>query len=221
MAGRFTIDSREYDATMQKYVEIRMPKDVTKLLNSKAIAFLSGLKVKGQSRRIPGVIPETKSAAKKDIRGKLSRVKFHGEIGDEAKVGTMAMAIVQSRRKKKGLPLFTQTLARRVARTMTRARVRARGYMKSGWLWALKPLIEAQGKTFRKNLTGRSKGEGSPARIGKAAVLLRNEVRPAQNLPDPNRAMKRAFKGHIADMKVYIENRLRQGIKEIKGRRRK
>jgi hypothetical protein len=83
----------------------------------------------------------------------------------------------------------------------------------------LKDIVEATGKTFRKKLVGRPKGKASAARLGKQEVWMQNEVKPAQNLPDPKRAMSTAFKAHSNDMKVYIENRLRPGMDEIKGKK--
>lgn len=208
MAASFKLNTKEFDRTLRKYVET----------SSRTIPVIVNTKAYYIARR---AVAETPMAETKGIRSFFHR---------NARVPGMIINKKRGERGEKGLYGKEMEMA---IKTMLASRLRARAFVKSGWLWAVKKLAP-----YAERISGPSLGMGRPKAVGKpkgsaepantsagwrcrakiintvtAAWDTRNNV---ENIATP--ALQRAFNFERQSMIAYMERKLkhaarRSGIK--------
>lgn len=205
-AVSFKINTREFDRTLREYANYSK-RDVQTIVNTKAFYI---------ARR---AVAETPMADGKDIRDFI-----------RSDSGAIAGKMINARRAKRGEKgLYGKAMAKEVA-AMLAKRLRARAFIKSGWLWAVKKLEPYAEKVGRKPSIGRGKpqavgkpkGSAEPATSGgwrcrskiintvTAAWDTRQEV---AKVAEP--ALQRAFDYERQSMLQYIENKLRKSAQSL------
>jgi hypothetical protein len=195
---KFKVDTREFDKTMREYVNYSK-RDISTIVNTKAYYI---------ARR---AVAETPLAESKEIREFIKRDS-----------GRIAGSIINARRGQRGEKgLYGKEMAKAVA-TMLASRLRARAFIKSGWLWAVKVLAphaeKIGGPSLGKGkpeLIGKPKGGATPAVEGwsvRASII--NTVTAAWDKRDgaakvAEPALERAFEFERQSMLGYIERKLR------------
>ena len=198
-------DSREFRWTLKEYSRLNK-RDNAVLLNAKALQL---------SFR---ALKKTPSAKQVQIRADLREI-----VTDRnGKPVMRAYAIVNQRRRKAGKPGASRKEMKRLAVQLIRGRVRSAGFLKSGWIPAVKKLLKAVPAKDRARDRIRGK---PPSRIertiqkekGFARIARRglnpfaeigNEILPAQRVGLP--AFRSALRFVKRDMHRYIKRKYRE-----------
>jgi hypothetical protein len=196
------IDTREFDKTLRQYLNI----------SKRSIEVATNTKAYYIARR---AVAETPMADGDSIR------RYIGHSS-----GRVAGMIINKRLGERGeRGLYGKDMAMAV-KTMLASRLRARAFIKSGWLWAVKKLAP-----FAESIRGPSLGKGRPKIIGNAKGTARpassgwkcraeivNNVTAAWDrrsgawdVAFP--ALKRAFEFERLSMISYIEKKLKSAAK--------
>lgn len=199
MKAGFTMDNREFDQTLRKYVQTS-PRDIATIVNTKAFYIARRATVE-----TPAVTPQ-------EIREFAAR--------DGGKI--MGMLINKRRGLKGEKGLYGDAMAKMIA-TVKAARLRSRAFLKSGWLWAVKalePYAEKRGapRVDRKaRAIGKAKGSAKPAANGwHVEAEIVNKVTAAWDDKDgaakiAEPALQRAFDFETRSMLDYMERKMKDG----------
>lgn len=202
MSGGFKIDRREFDAAIRKYVEYSK-RDIPTIVNTKAFYIARRATV------------ETPSVSPAEIREYFNR-----ETGQH--LGMM----VNARRGKRGdKGLYGKDMAKAIA-LVKAARLRARAFLKSGWLWAVKDLepyaekIGAPRVDRKAKAVGQAKGKGIRASQGwRVVAKIINTVTAkwdkqdgAAKVAEP--ALQRAIDFETASTLGYIERKMKASARK-------
>jgi len=151
------------------------------------------------------------------------RLKRPKRIFADMDKNSLAYRIIVSRMRERGESFTEQEIVQKAVR-MRGARLRAIGFIKSGWIYAVRELSKVVGYTGNQfikysksdtaRMTGLPKGFVRPAKprlngivecvIGNSA-LLNNTGNP---MPVAQRGLDKAFQEVVADMKQHLENRM-------------
>ena len=161
------------------------------------------------------------------IGNKVSKSRKTGQLRKGKRIlkdDSFAARIVNSRRKKAGHPLIWGKELEKAAQKLINMRVRAVGFLKSGWMPAIKKLsYVVDRKDKRPWPKGLSKGKARPKGWGRPAKgELKPEAWIANSATNNNlRAIRkieaglsRGMAASIADMAVYIERKLGRDYKK-------
>lgn len=203
MAGvTFKLNTKEFDRTLREYAKYSK-RDVPVIVNTKAYYI---------ARR---AVAETPMADKKEIQDFIRR--------DSGKVAGMIINKRRGGRGEKGL--YGKEMAKSVA-AMLAFRIRARAFIKSGWLWAVKKLAPHAEKIGGPSLgrgkpkeAGKPKGGATPATSGwKCVAKILNTVTAAWDnrsgagdVAQP--ALERAFEFERKSMLAYMERKQRNAAR--------
>jgi hypothetical protein len=207
MAVTFKINTREFDQTMREYMKYTK-RDVQTIVNTKAYYI---------ARR---AVAETPMAESPKIRAYL--------LGESGRIAGMIINKRRGQRGEKGLYGKEMLMA---VKSMLAARLRSRGFIKSGWLWAVKKLAPYAEKisgpslgrgASKINTSGQPKGGATPAMEGGWSVRAKilntvtaawDERDGAAKVAEP--ALARAFEFERQSMLAYIEKKLRQSANSL------
>lgn len=199
MSGvKFRLDRRDFDRTLRRYIEFSN-RDIPTIVNTKAFYI---------ARRATVETPA------------VSAAEIRAFIGKED--GAVIGRIINKRRGAKGEKgLYGKEMAKMVA-TVKAARLKARAFLKSGWLWAIKqlepyaekpgaPRVDRSAKAI-----GMAKGSAIPARQGfRVVAKIINTVTAkwdkrdgAAKIAEP--ALQKAFDFEEKSMLDYIERKLKK-----------
>lgn len=201
----FKLDTKEFDATLKRYRRLSR-RDEVEIVNTKAYFI---------ARR---AVVETIKADKGKIKAFFDR--------QTQKVVGM---IINKRRGKQGKPgLYGDAMAE--AQAMMKARrLRAVGFIKSGWIWCIKNLegyVKSKRGAARKDSSvktyGRPKGKAKPAHSSAFLVkaIIQNFAESKKSTtPEPldkfgMPGLQKAVNFETASMKSYIEEKLRKSAHE-------
>ena len=161
------------------------------------------------------------------IGNKVSKSRKTGQLRKGKRIlkdDSFAARIVNSRRKKAGHPLIWGKELEKAAQKLINMRVRAVGFLKSGWMPAIKKLSYVVDRKYKRPWPkGLSKGKARPKGWGRPAKgELKPEAWIANSATNNNlRAIRkieaglsRGMAASIADMAVYIERKLGRDYKK-------
>lgn len=200
--AKFKFDTREFNKTLERYRKLSK-RDEVEIVNTKAYFI---------ARR---AVVETVKADK----GKI-KAFFNGQT---QKVIGMIINKRRAERGEKGL--YGEAMAEAQA-AMKARRLRAVGFIKSGWIWCIKnlePYVKQRKSIPRGAPTfGKPKGKAKPAKKSSFTVkaIIENFAQSKQSTtPDPldkfgMPGLKKAFDFEAASMEAYIEKKLKQSAHE-------
>ena len=201
--GSFKIDTREFQATLLKYRQISK-RDELEIVNTKAY-FIARRAVVETVKADKGKIRAFFSGATQAIVGMIIN-KRRGERGEKGLYGD-AMAEAQI--------------------AMRARRLRAIGFIKSGWIWAIKnlePYVKSKRGAAREDKSvkayGRPKGKGSPARFLARAIIANFAESKESTTNDPlgkfgEPGLQKAINYESASMVKYMEDKLRKSAQSV------
>lgn len=196
----FHLDTKEFDRTLREYLKVSK-RDLATALNTKGFYI-----ARRAVRETPKAKVDTSAAAKQ----------------------IMAKAINKARRRS-GLKGLFGGLMDAAIKKMIASRRRSVGFLKSGWLPAIKrlePLAErrgAPGMGPKPRQFGKDFGYATPAREGwKPAVVIANTIGQSEKQEHGEAlqkhggpALQRAFNAETASMREYLERKLRAAAKRV------
>jgi hypothetical protein len=178
------------------------------------------------SKRDPAVIVNTKAfyiarrAARETFKASPSAIRAYLAQGG----GRVAAMIINKQRKLHGQPgLYGAEMADAIAK-MEATRIRSSGFLKSGWIPAIKilaALAEHPGVTTVRGARqyGRAKGSAKPATNGWVVkCLIENAVGTKWDRGGHDKygleALERAFAFETGSMKAYIERKMLESARK-------
>ena len=206
MTPAFKLDDREFKRTLEKYRQISR-RDEVEIVNTKAYFI---------ARR---AVVETMKADKGKIKAFFSK--------ETQRVVGMIINKRRGERGEKGL--YGAEMAE--AQAMMRARrLRAVGFIKSGWIWVIKNLdgyVKSKRGAARQDnsvkAVGKPKGKGTPARSAAFIVkaIIQNFATSAHTTTDDplgkfgGPGLQKAVEFETLSMNKYIEDKLRKSAKDL------
>ena len=204
--GSFKLNTREFNETLSRYLKISRRTE-EEIVNTKAYFI---------ARR---AVVETIKADKGKIRAFF-----------DAKTQKIVGMIINKARGKRGEKgLYGDEMAEAQA-AMKAARLRAVGFMKSGFIWAIKklePYVKSRRGAARSEagsakIYGRPKGDAVPAKQSRFVVvaIVRHFAESKRSTtPEPGEkfvkpALQRAIDFESASMQKYIEDKMRTAANE-------
>ena len=219
------VDRREFDATLKRYRDIskRTPKQIC---DTKAF-FIARRAVLETPKADKGIMKSSLGSViyrkKQAVAMKLKTVKRFSRWGQEYQA-PLAALIINARRKKAGERGLYGAAMSEAIRAMLAARMRSIGFIKSGWLQAIKALLPfADTKGAPRSEGGvaeigpSKKGYGIPASdgwtaktvLGNTATTDRDTKAALFKFGQP--ALQRAFDAEERSMLAYIERKFKAG----------
>lgn len=204
------INRREFDDTFRKYMAVSQ-RDIAVALNTKAFYIARRATVEtakanaGDIRKVWGV---------RAGRSNSTRAAFAGKIINQ----------IRGARGEKGL--YGEEMAEAVAQMLV-YRLRTVGFIKSGWIPAIKrlePLAEKKGaprQDRRAAQLGTAKGWAVPARPGiRCIAIIANTASTKRDIKQAllkfgTPGLQRAFDHEVASMKTYIERKMTASAKKL------
>ncbi len=164
---------------------------------------------------------------------KVRRNRKTGRLVRGARVyggeGTFAARIINSIRKDKGEPLLWGADMAKAVRKFIGARLRATGFIKSGWIWAIKDIarkvgvkdkrvnIKAPRVSAKSNRIG--KGIAARGRVPKPLALIENSALQDKPRGDAiavaEKGLRIGMRITIADMRRHIQKRMSGSLKKF------
>ena len=197
MEVSITVDTREFNSALKEYIPYSK-RSLAEIVNKRAvnIAFKS--------------VRFTPSARKPRINRDL---KQKSQIAPKAPLGAI---LAQKGRS----PGFYGDDMKAAVEDLKLKRHRSVGFIKSGWLGAVKDLAP-HAKMFRRpprvNVKGKSKGYGRPARAGiNPTAEIVNQVQGAVKVGAP--ALNRALNADATDMRQYVAKKMQQDANRYNAR---
>lgn len=200
-----TVDTSNFDKALKEYIR-NSKKDCQDIVNQKAywIAIRA--------------IKETYKADKDQIRTTLEGPS------DTFPNLTLAEAIVLTRNRQSVKKKMTRAELKREGKKLINQRIRAIGFLKSGWLPAVRILAPKVNKRYTVGLTrlgkGKDKGGAEPARQSttscKATIwsdIIADNNTKAQNYRKIG--LQRALNAEAASMNAYVESKLRKRAEQF------
>lgn len=201
----FKIDTRDFNRTLDRYRQFSR-RDETEIVNTKAYFI---------ARR---AVVET-------IKAEKGKIKAFFDRNTQKVVGM----IINKRRGERGEKgLYGEAMAEAQAAMMAR-RLRAVGFIKSGWIWCIKnlePYVRSKRGAARQDSSvktyGRPKGKAKPATQSGLIVkaIIQNFAESKQSTtPDPLGkfglpGLQKAIDFERDSMEKYIEEKLRKSAHE-------
>lgn len=213
----FKIERKEFDRTLRVYRQYSK-KDPATICNTKALFITRG------------AILETPKADKRSIVRELGRIIKRGKNKGKLKLksGTEhdapLAALIINKRRGPGRGLYGAAMEEAV-RAMLAARMRSIGFLKSGWIAAIRILLPfanrrgAPRQDRSAQQVGTAKGNATPAREGwRAKATFENNASRNRSNNDAlvkfgGPALQRAFDAEERSMLVYIEGKMRESAK--------
>jgi hypothetical protein len=197
VAVNIQIDTKEFNSALRDYIKVSR-RSIAEIVNKRAvnIAFKA--------------IRHTPKALKSKINREL---KAKSKLNPKAPLG----AILVNKGRKPGL--YGEAMTSEIE-ALKQRRARTIGFIKSGWLGAVKDL-QPHAKVFRRpprvNVQGPPKGYGKPARSGlNPTAEIVNQVAGAVKIGAS--ALQRAINEDAIDMRDFTAKRMQQDANKYNAR---
>ena len=201
MAVSIEIDTREFNAALREYIKVSK-RSLPEIVNKRAVNIcFKSIRFTPKAR---------KSRIKRDLKQK-------SRINPKAPVGAI---LINKQRGEAGKPgRYGAEMAAAMERWEIKRNVSS-GFIKSGWLGAVKDLAP-HAKVFRRpprvEVKDKPKGYGRPARVGiNPTAEIVNQVNGAVKVGAP--ALQRAMNADAADMKNYVARKMQQDASRFNAR---
>jgi hypothetical protein len=236
MNATITIDQREFDATLQKYIAVTrrtIDEVIARKTADVAVASLQNTKVADPAAIAAKYNTSTSVQYRLSKTGKLSRKFNVGSVSGEIR-DTYAARLANLELQRKGKPPF---LTKELVRKWIARRVAARSFIKSGWVNAAKAFIadvrakgisgvaaRGAGSDRRKNTGGGTMRRASEAMRASGEIFnnsaefyqldknVNRSARTASALRVSAEGLDKGFKAATADMQQYIERKLTKAL---------
>lgn len=229
-----TWDQRQFDAALTNYM-LYTKRTVPEVLNAKiyyigrnAIYATHKTDIATIHRELGQKVVTRTDRFKKD--GTLSKIKKRTTTWTLAQARTkpipLVWMIVNKRAKSMGYSIPRDQLDR-AAKRFIGARIRSIGYLRSGWLAALKDIrpfvLGEKGLPPKSDVTqyGRARGIGLPAKPGSGLIVAKifnnagvTEKQSAALVKYGTPALASAFAQETAGMMLYVERHLEKGTRQ-------
>jgi len=220
------LNTKDWDRVFPKYMS-RTRRDLMTVLNTKGFYIARRATVETPKASLAAIRAELREPRLKTVfskKGKPRKIKT-----------TFGALIVNARRVRAGKKPLPERDARKAAGKMINFRVRASGFLKSGWLPAIKklepladrrgiPKQDKSGKEF-----GKPKGFAKPARESwRTACTIQNDALPKSRgllsqiftnrtgaLKFAGPALQRAFDFEVRSMKNYIARKMTESAQKL------